>query len=250
MISRNLFQFPSYMDYSNIITLRTINRLIFLSTYVVYSKKNDLCLFNQDCSKALLKKMNISKEKANVLGSWLQQRSLLQHDTKISLFPLSLTTINCLFYQENKVLFCTDINAFIEKLWYVHVANEWKLFIDTSKVSHKDLLLLKGNEKPPIFKRSTWKKHMDRWNPLMKKVNKSVHMGGGDLKIISYFLEIYQRYVLLVFLDQTQQQSLRYKSMAYKKWAVDLPSTASHQPLPHEIFVKEIIHKMIAASST
>ena len=46
--------------------------------------------------------------------------------------------------------YCSNIDGFFEALKSEHHSNEWRLFIDSSKVSIKAVLLNNGNEKPSI----------------------------------------------------------------------------------------------------
>jgi hypothetical protein len=54
------------------------------------------------------------------------------------------------FSQENDVVFCYDIFSVMEALGHQHNTLEWRLFIDSSKVSLKSVLLHNGNKYPSM----------------------------------------------------------------------------------------------------
>jgi hypothetical protein len=56
----------------------------------------------------------------------------------------------CFFSQENDPVFCNDICSVMEALGHQHNTPEWRLFIDSSKVSLKAVLLYNGNKYPSV----------------------------------------------------------------------------------------------------
>lgn len=74
-------------------------------------------------------------------------------------------------------------------LGHVRVANEWKLFIDLSKISFKVVLLRNANESPssPVGHVVSIKETYESMELILKVVNYTVC---GDLKVISFLLEL------------------------------------------------------------
>ena len=54
------------------------------------------------------------------------------------------------FSQGNDVVFCNDICSRMEPLGREHDPTEWLLFIDSSEVSLKAVLLHNGNKSPSV----------------------------------------------------------------------------------------------------
>ena len=54
------------------------------------------------------------------------------------------------FSQEDGVVFCNDVCSVIEVLGYEYNPHQWRLFIDSSKMSFKVVLLHNGNRFPSI----------------------------------------------------------------------------------------------------
>ncbi|GBM62936.1 hypothetical protein AVEN_261992-1 [Araneus ventricosus] len=54
------------------------------------------------------------------------------------------------FKKEESLVFCSDIDGLLKELRIAHEPNEWRLFIDDSKLSLKVVLLNNGNELPFI----------------------------------------------------------------------------------------------------
>ena len=54
------------------------------------------------------------------------------------------------FYLEDGVMFCNDVCSIMEVLGHKYNPDQWHLFIDSSKVSLKVVLLHKGNRYPSV----------------------------------------------------------------------------------------------------
>jgi len=54
------------------------------------------------------------------------------------------------FSQEDGVVFCNDVCSVMEVLGYEYNPDQWRLFIDSSKVSLKVVLLHNGNRFPSV----------------------------------------------------------------------------------------------------
>ncbi|GBO19990.1 hypothetical protein AVEN_258304-1 [Araneus ventricosus] len=54
------------------------------------------------------------------------------------------------FCQDGDMIFCNDVDSLFKALGLQHNLQEWRLFIDSSKVSLKAVLLHNGN-KHPLF---------------------------------------------------------------------------------------------------
>jgi hypothetical protein len=96
----------------------------------------------------LVRDLNLSKKR---LTSWLKGWNLLQQGTKVCFFRNRQDEFKSFFYQENDLVFFNDICSIVEALGYQHNTPGWCLFIDSSKVSLKAVLLHNGNKYVSAF---------------------------------------------------------------------------------------------------
>jgi len=54
------------------------------------------------------------------------------------------------FYQEDGVVFCNDVCSVMEVLGHEYNPDQWRLFIDSSKLSLKVVLFHNGNKVPSV----------------------------------------------------------------------------------------------------
>jgi len=83
-----------------------------------------------------------------------------------------------LFSQENGVVFCNDVCSVMVVLGHEYNPDQWRFFIDSSKVSLKVVLLHNGNRFPsvPLVKAANMKKVYESMKLLLGK------MKYGELK--------------------------------------------------------------------
>jgi hypothetical protein len=107
-------------------------------------------LINQQELNDLVRDLELSKRKSELLGLRLQEWNLLAEGTTPSLFRARHAKLAGFYEAENNVCFCTDVDGLMRELGYEHHPDEWRLFIDSSKSSLKAVLLHNGNEKPSV----------------------------------------------------------------------------------------------------
>ena len=98
----------------------------------------------------LVRDLKLTKKKAELLGSRLQERNLLKPDTKISHFRSRHMNFSSFYSQEENICLCNDISGLMQEIGRSYDPSEWRLFIDSIKTSLKAVLLHNGNEKPSI----------------------------------------------------------------------------------------------------
>ncbi|KAJ4437685.1 hypothetical protein ANN_17830 [Periplaneta americana] len=101
---------------------------------------------NQKDLNDLIRDLNLSKQQAEGLASRLKGWNLLQKDVRICSYRGHHSDFKDCFSEENGIVFCNDICSVMETLGLQHRPDEWRLFIDSSKVSLKAVLLHIGNE--------------------------------------------------------------------------------------------------------
>ena len=94
--------------------------------------------------------MYLSKEKAEILGSRLQQCNLLKPRTTISSFRSRNQNLAGYYASAESICYCKDIGGLMSELGCEHNPADWRLFINSSKTSLKAVLLHNGNIKPSI----------------------------------------------------------------------------------------------------
>ncbi|GBL75729.1 hypothetical protein AVEN_155031-1 [Araneus ventricosus] len=95
-------------------------------------------------------------------------------------------------------MFCCDTDGLLKELRVAHEPNEWRLFIDASKLSLKAVLLNNGNELPsiPVAHAVYMKRTYHNLKQLLEMIN---HRKYGwqicaDLKVVSLLMGLQPGY--------------------------------------------------------
>lgn len=140
----------------------------------------------------LIRDLNLSKDKSEVLASRLQQWNLLESDVKISVYRNREKDLTPFFTMEDTLIACANINGLMEALSIDYKPQEWRLFIDSSKLSLKAVLLHNGNELPsiPIGHAVHMKESYSNMELLLKviKYDEFQWQICGDLKVVALLL--------------------------------------------------------------
>jgi len=108
-------------------------------------------IFIQDELNDLVRDLELSKSKPELLGSILKQWNLLEKKSfRISSFRSRHQQLVSFFRKEDDQLFCYDVDGLMNALGIKHDPQEWRLFIESSKLSLKAVLLRNGNQHPSI----------------------------------------------------------------------------------------------------
>lgn len=166
-------------------------------------KKNDPSYEDSSCSSEpyfpnqqdlndLVRDLNLSKEQAEVLASRLKGWNLLQKDVRVCSYRRRHSEFNDYFSEANDIVFCNDICSVMEILGHRHRPDEWRLFIDSSKVSLKAVLLHIGNEFPaiPVAYAADMKETYENMKLILEKIQYVKYKWNicGDLKVIALLL--------------------------------------------------------------
>ena len=102
------------------------------------------------------------------------------------------------FTQEDGVGFCNDVCSVMEVLGHEYNPDQWCLFIDSSKVSLKVVLLHNGNRFPsvPLAHAANIKESYESMKLLLRKIkyDKFKWKLCGDLKAVALLLGMQLRY--------------------------------------------------------
>jgi len=106
---------------------------------LIQNEKNDLV-----CD------LELPKVKAELLASRVKQWKYLDEGVKITLYCYRQKILEEFFTMEGTLVACKDVDGLFKVLNMSHCSDELKLFIDSSKVSLKAVLLHNGNVLPSI----------------------------------------------------------------------------------------------------
>ena len=130
-----------------------------------------------------------------MLGSRLQQWNLLKENVRISVNRKRHEDLVQLFKMEMGLVACTDVDGLMQTLNINHNPLDWRLFIDSSKVSLK-AVLHNGNTLPstPVGHSVHNKESYENMKILMETIdyNKFKWQICGDLKVIALLLGLQQ----------------------------------------------------------
>lgn len=144
-------------------------------------------LISQSELSDLIRDLNLSKQKAELLASRLQEWKHLDPETRVTIYRNRNHAILPFFKKENDMCFCNDIKGLFDVMNTAYDRNEWRLFIDGSKYSLKAALLHIGNKKPsiPIAHAVQTKECYDTMRTILAKIKYNEHQWKicGDLKV-------------------------------------------------------------------
>ena len=111
-----------------------------------FIKSKPLQTFNREELNDLVRDLALSKAASELLASRLHQKNLLSPLTKISYHRDREQGFLLYFAQRENCVYCCDIEGLLKELGLkTYDADEWRLFIDSSKRSLKVVLLHNGN---------------------------------------------------------------------------------------------------------
>ena len=92
-----------------------------------------LNLISQNELNNLVNDLELSKSKAELWGSRLQQWNLFESNVRISVFRDRQKDLVQFFLMEGDLVYCNGINGLMAALNITYDPNEWRLFINQSK---------------------------------------------------------------------------------------------------------------------
>jgi hypothetical protein len=98
-------------------------------------------ILKQDELNDLVCDLQLSKGRAELLESTLKQWNLLEKNIRISSFRRHHQQLMPFLRKKDDLAFCYDVDGLMNALRIKHDPQEWRLFIDSSKLSLKAVLL-------------------------------------------------------------------------------------------------------------
>ncbi|GFX88833.1 uncharacterized protein TNCV_2575401 [Trichonephila clavipes] len=161
---------------------------------------NDLELFSQSDLNNLVRDLGLPKDTAEVLGSRLKERHLLNSGISFSCYRFREKEFVPFFTQELNLVFCSNVPAILEMFKIMYEPEEWRLFFDSSKRSLKAVLLHNGNRyaSVPVGHLVHLKECYENLEFIHNKLSYSDRKWTicGDLKAISMLLDQQNGYTM------------------------------------------------------
>ncbi|GBM00520.1 hypothetical protein AVEN_77336-1 [Araneus ventricosus] len=170
----------------------------------------------------LVRDLNLSKYQSELLPSILKELNLLEKETKVCSFCKRQQDSQDLFFQDVDVIFCNDVDSLFKALGLQYNPQEWRLFIDSSKVSLKAVLLHNDNKHPsiPVGYVVRMKETYENLKRMLSSIEYSKHSWHicGDLKVIAVLAGLQAGYTkFYCFLCQWDSRD-RKKHYIKKVW--------------------------------
>jgi len=141
-------------------------------TFARACSSNEPHLLTQGDLNDIVRRLNLSKKQAELLGPRLKGWNLLRQDTKLCFYRGRHEEFKDFFSQEDGVVFCNDVCSVMEVLGHEFNPDQWRLFIESSKVGFKVVLLHNGNKFPsvPLAHAANMKGSYDSMKLLLGKI--------------------------------------------------------------------------------
>lgn len=212
-------------------------------------------LLEQEDLNDLVRDLKLSKQQAELLGSRLKGWNLLQKNTKVCVFRNRHAEFEDFFCLEDGVIFCNDVQSVMESLGHEYKSEEWRLFIDSSKMSLKAVLLHIGNELPsvPLAHATNMKETYESMKLLLDKIKYDEHKWKlcGDLKVIALLLGLqlgYTKYCCFLCEWDSRDRKNHYiqKDWTERQQLIPGQKNVSNQPLvdPKDVFLPPLHIKL------
>ncbi len=144
-----------------------------------------------------------------------------------------------LFKVDGPLCYCHDIIGLFTNLPQIYIAYEWRLFIDSSHLSLKSVLLHNGNIKPciPIAHPVHQKETYDKMKILLEAIQYSTYQWNicGDLKVIGMVMGMqggFTKYCCFLCLWDSRATGYYYIKREWQKRTTYEPGMNSVQNVP------------------
>ena len=179
-------------------------------------------LINESKLNDLVRDLDLPKVKAELLASRLKQWNLLQSGVKVCSFCTLQQSLAQCFSMKGGLVYCTDVGGIMQEFRYSHRPEEWRLFIDLSKLSLKAVLLHNKNMLPsiPVGYAAHMKETYENIKNLLQCINYEQYCWQlcGDFKVIAILLGLRPGYTnYCCFLCEWDSRA-RHEHYLKKEW--------------------------------
>ena len=98
----------------------------------------------------MVRDLKLAKSQSELLASRLKEWNLLEGSVRVSDFRKRERGLAHCFAQEGSLVYCVNVDSVFDTLGQKHEPSNWRLFIDSSKLSLKAVLLHNGNKFPSV----------------------------------------------------------------------------------------------------
>ena len=133
------------------------------------------------------------KQSAEVLASRMQEKHLLKAGTSVSFYRNREEKLRKYFQSDGQLVYSTDVEGLLPAMGlFAYRSNDWRLFIDGSKRSHKCVLLHNCNQygSIPIGHSVTLKENNENIKAVFERLKYCVYQWliCEDLKMVNFLL--------------------------------------------------------------
>ena len=158
-------------------------------SYVASCISHEPHVISQNELNDLVRELELSKTKSELLGSRLQQWNLLADGVRIFKYHDRQQQLESFYFLDGNLVVRPKVHELMAALKITYDSSEWRLFIDSSKTSLKAVLLHNGNTMPsiPVGYAVHVKETYDNIKVLLKCINYSqarsqdLEKGGGAI---------------------------------------------------------------------
>jgi hypothetical protein len=119
-------------------------------TFARACSSNEPRLLTQEDLNDIVRDLKLSKKQAELLCSRVKGWNLLHQDTKVCFYGGHHEEFKNFFFLEDGVIFFNDVCSVMEVFSHDYNPDQWCLFVDSSKVNLKLVLLHNGNRFPSV----------------------------------------------------------------------------------------------------
>ena len=206
-----------------------------------FQHESEPLFINQERLNDLVRNLYLSKEKAEILGSRLQQWNLLEPGTTILSFRSRNQNLAGYYASAENICYCKDIVGLMSELGCEHNPADWRLFIDSRKTSLKALLLHNGNIKPSIPEGSSILRN-EAYNTMkilldLSEYPKYTWKICSDFKVVSLLLRLqlgYMKHMCFLCLWDSRQDN---SHCAVNVWPPRQSSQIGKHNVQHQLLI-------------
>lgn len=180
--------------------------------------------FTQSEIEDLIRDLELSKEKAELLISRLKERGAVEKDVKITSQRNRESELSNFFTNHGKFVACHDVDGLLNAMDIEHKPDDWRLFIDASTKSLKVVLLHNGNELPsiPLAYSTEMKECYFDMKLLLNAIDYTRHNWRicSDLKMVAILLGMqlgYTQFCCYLCLWESRARSKHYRKKNWPK---------------------------------
>lgn len=199
--------------------------------------------FTQSELNDLMRDLDLSKEKSEILASRLQERHMLSSGVKVTYYRDRHKRFSKYFSKTDNVCYCHDIIGLFKEFNELYDPIEWRLFVDSSKLSLKAVLLHQGNSKPsiPLAHAVNLKESYESMALLLNLISYKEHNWKvcADLKVVAMVTGLQQGYTkYMCFLCKWDSRA-RQDHYSRKVWPKRIDFTVGKENVKSEPLVKQ-----------